>query len=186
MISKLSNNLYCMQCYSIFSFECNLISQKKKHKFFPSCFNEVLTIYKFVCGSVFLQAFKPTHGWHSALSPAAVFLLLVHNGIKQGLSQQRRATAMKKRDGCCSQDPTCPHTSLREEDCRGFLVCHNHLPASWVLPSCPVGMQRASVHTVFTQNSQTAALALECSSSSLLLLFHICIKACCSRGGRLQ
>ncbi len=73
MISTLSNNLYCMQCYSIFSFECNLISQKKKHKFFLSCLNEVLTIYKFVCGSVFLQAFKPTHGWHSALSPATVF-----------------------------------------------------------------------------------------------------------------
>ncbi len=37
MISTLSNNLCCMQCYSIFSFECNLISQKKKHKFFLSC-----------------------------------------------------------------------------------------------------------------------------------------------------
>ncbi len=145
-----------------------------------------MTIYKFVCGSVFLQAFKPTHGWHSSTEPSSSFLLLVHNGIKQGLLQQRRATAMKKRDRCCSQDPTCQHASLREVDCRGFWVCHNHLPASWVLPSCPVGMQPASVHTVFTQNSQTAALALECSSSSLLLLFHICIKAYCSRGGRLR
>jgi hypothetical protein len=95
MISTMSNNLYCIQCYSIFSFECNLISQNKKQKFFLSCLNEVLTIYKFVCGSVFLQAFKPTHGWHSALSPAAVFV---------AGSQWHQARPVAAEEGHCNEE----------------------------------------------------------------------------------